>query len=77
MIVWGLMFDNEIQGIYDDLLKAMISCDKLLGKLGLCVSDFIMMGEEVCFEISEDSTSSLRKTYKCEILPITINENLF
>jgi hypothetical protein len=66
------MFDNEIQGVYDDLLKAMISCDKLLGKLDLCVSDFTMMGEEIYFTIS-----SLGETYKCEILPITINENLF
>lgn len=72
MIVWALMFDNEIQGIYDDLLKAMISCDKLLGKLDLCVCDFTMMGEEIYFEIA-----SLGKIYKCEILPITINENLF
>lgn len=72
MIVWVLMFDNEIQGVYDDLLKVMISCDKLLGKLDLCVSNFTMMGEEVYFEIS-----SLGKTYKCEIIPIVTNVNLF
>lgn len=77
MIVWVLMFENEIQGIYDDLLKAMISCDKLLIKLGLCVSDFTMMGEEIYFEVSDDPTSSLSKIYKCEIHPMTINDNLF
>ena len=77
MIVWVLMFDNEIQGIYDDLLKAMISCDSLLGSLHLCVFDFTMMGEDIYFGVSDDPTSSLGKIYRCEIHPITINDNLF